>query len=180
MKKPLREYLVPNAANCITFLNMMFGSLSILSSVNGRFNWAIACVGFAAIADRYDGVVARHFKTEGPLGVQLDSMGDVISFGVAPGLLAYLSIYQFQSKTVVFFGGIVTVLFICAGAFRLARYNVQGLTEDNLFTGVPITIAGAALSLLLLLRRSFPPYFFMGVMVLLAFLMVSRLQIKKQ
>lgn len=179
MKHRIREVWELNAANLITLFNMIFGCLSILSSLHSHFNWAVACIGFAAIADRYDGMVARHFQTDSPLGVQLDSMGDVISFGVAPGLLAYLALFCVLPNPLRTVGAAVTVCFICAGAFRLARYNVQGLTEDHFFTGVPITIAGSLLALLMLLRNSLSPYFYMVIMVILAGLEVSRVHIRK-
>ena len=169
-----------NAANLITLCNMIFGSLSIICTVNQRYNWAIACIGFAGVADRYDGMVARHYQTDSPLGVQLDSLGDIISFGVAPAILAYVAQFQDLQKWPQILGAIACILFIAAGAFRLARFNVIGMSADGFFTGVPIPIAGALLAISMLFRRSASPYLYMLFMLLLGSLEISKLRIRKR
>lgn len=177
--KRVHDLWIINAANLITLCNMVFGSLSLICSINGHYNWAIACIGLAGIADRYDGMVARHYKTDSPIGIQLDSLGDIISFGIAPAILTYIAVIRQLNGFGLIFGTAMCILFIVAGAFRLARFNVQGMSPDGYFTGVPIPIAGALLSVSQLFRKVVNPYMNILFMILLAVLMVSRLRIRK-
>lgn len=169
-----------NAANFITLLNMLSGSISIIASINGKFRTAIAMIWVAAIADRYDGTVARMLGTASEMGVQMDSMGDVISFGVAPAVNAYVSVFMHQSQNIKLAGGIATVFLICAGAMRLARYNINGLNEDNSFSGLPITIGGSLLAVMLLFRRNINPIVFIVMMFIFGILELSKVRIKKR
>lgn len=169
-----------NAANFITLLNMLSGSISIIASINGRFKTAIAMIWIAAIADRYDGTVARMLGTSSEMGVQMDSMGDVISFGVAPAVNAYISIFMNADYKIKLVGGIATVFLICAGALRLARYNINGLNEDNSFSGLPITIGGSLLAVMLLFRRNINPIIFIIFMFIFGILELSKIRIKKR
>ena len=85
-----KKFFHDNAANFVTFCNMLAGATSIVMSLNGKFRMAMAFIIIASIADRYDGRVARRLNTDSELGVQMASMGDVISFGVAPAILVYM------------------------------------------------------------------------------------------
>lgn len=167
-----------NLANSITILNLIFGCISIILSINAQFNWAIACIIIAGIADRYDGKVARKFQIDSELGKQLDSMGDVISFGVAPALCIYLSQFLPINDPIVYLYGLITVFYMVCGAFRLARYNIIGTTDGN-FTGVPITACGVLLTFFLIARQFITPFNFAMIMILLGYLMISRIKIKK-
>src|SRR3712207_1726504 len=91
----------------------------------------------AALMDRYDGRVARYLNVSSEIGKQLDSLADLISFGVAPSILMY-RMYDFSNMGL--WGYIMLLVFPLAGAYRLARYNVTKF--DGVFAGVPITIAG--------------------------------------
>lgn len=181
MKEKLHTRWVLNAANFVTFLNMLFGAISILSSAHAHYNWAVAFIGFATLADRYDGKIARHYQTTSALGVQLDSMGDLISFGLAPGLLIYLAnFHNSNSWTYVILGAFSTIVYICSGAFRLARYNIEGLSGGGTFAGMPIPLAGGLIALLNLLRHSIPTFIFILLQLFFGFLMVSRVRFKKR
>lgn len=159
---------------------MVCGSMSIVATMNGKYKTAIAMIWIAAIADRYDGIVARMLGTSSDMGVQMDSMGDIISFGVAPSVHAYNSVFLHAPNNIKLLGGIATVMLICAGALRLARYNIVGLDEDNSFMGLPITIGGSLLAVLLIFRRNIAPVTYVVVMIILSILELSKIRIKKR
>lgn len=160
-------------ANILTFSNLFLGGFSIVESIKGNLNLSLLLIFIAALADRFDGMVARKFNIESDLGKQLDSMSDIISFGVAPALLIYQGI-------LVDFGGpgsFFMILYIACGAFRLARFNI---TETNgYFTGLPITVAGCIATFSFLLIPYFPPQTFIFILIILSFLMISPFKIKK-
>lgn len=165
--------LKTHAANVLTLVNLSLGGFSIIFTLKGQLNVSVLLIFLAALADRFDGTVARRLNTESELGKQLDSMSDIISFGVAPVLLLYQGIlYEFG-----FPGAFFTILYIGCGAFRLARFNI---TENNgYFSGLPITAAGVLLTLSYLTIHYFPPQFFIFLTIILSFLMVSTFRLKK-
>ena len=79
-------------ANLITSFNLLGGICSIIFSLSGRLDWAVYALAIAAILDFLDGFVARLTNTNGLLGKQLDSLADLVSFGVAPGILMFVMI----------------------------------------------------------------------------------------
>lgn len=130
-------YIVPNT---ITLCGMFSGFYSILASVKGDFvvaSWAIVV---AMVFDGLDGWVARRTHSTTRFGIELDSLSDVIAFGVAPAVLLFRwDLIRFKRL-----GWAVAFLYVACGALRLARFNVQmGSTEKKSFTGLPIP--GAAL-----------------------------------
>lgn len=168
-----------NLANAITMANMALGILSVIFTTYGELNTAIYMILIAAILDRMDGMIARHLNTTSELGLQLDSLSDLISFGIAPALMAfYFEFYHFQGK-LWFLGIVVTLFFVLCGGFRLARYNCNGIVDGN-FTGIPITICGMFLVATMLFTKRWPAGVYMGLMILLGFLMVSKVQFKKR
>lgn len=175
----MNNILRNNLANFITLLNMVCGGASVIASLNGHFSWAIAFIGFAAIFDRYDGKIARKLNTSSELGVQLDSMADGLSFGVAPSILAYLSQFAGENKFFYIFE-IIVIIYMCCGLFRLARYNATGLDDEGNFVGVPITASGMFLAMLLLFRKSIDYRVYAVIMVLLSYFMVSKIRLKKR
>ena len=126
--------------------------------------------------DRYDGQVARFLKVSSDFGKELDSLADLVSFGVAPSLLIF-NLFNFISLG--YLGYICFLVFPVAGAFRLARYNSSKF--DNVYTGIPITLAGmlVALYALLTLNSSHNYPITISIMFILSYLMVSKFQIKK-
>ena len=167
------QTLKKQAANILTFSSMVLGLFAIIKSTEGNFKTSAILIIVAAIFDFSDGFVARKLNITSKLGKYLDSNSDLISFGVAPGLLIYLSVLnQFN-----WIGIIVSFLFISGGVFRLARYNATEFSGH--YVGVPITIAGLLLAVSTFLISILPPVTFIFITLVLAWLMVSTFSIKK-
>lgn len=173
------ETIKRNIANAFTIANMLCGGASIIACVAGHCKVAIALIIVAGIFDRYDGAMARKFNSESPLGVQLDSMADALSFGIAPAVLIYmLKFYPVEKHWIML--GFITVIYIVAGLFRLARYNAYGLDDDGNFMGIPITAAGMLLVAMALFSKKIPYEFYVGLVLVLSYLMVSKHKIRKR
>jgi CDP-diacylglycerol--serine O-phosphatidyltransferase len=127
-----------------TLANLFFGFWSIVSAFNGNFRWAGFFIVFGGVLDMLDGRVARLSNTGSRFGAELDSLVDVISFGVAPALLMYFLEFATAGK----FGWVVCYLYVVAAALRLARYNVSSHNKphSNWFTGLPSPAAGITLA----------------------------------
>ena len=181
MKKIDFKVLLPNV---ITLTGLSFGLSSIRFALEADFNLAIVCILFAGICDVLDGLLARHLQSESDLGAQLDSLSDFLSFGVAPGLLVYMSVFN-QDSGIGAFACLVFIIFSC---LRLALFNVRleaskttNGEPDHFFTGIP-TPVGAVL-ILLPLTHSFMGYnwayenlsFVAGYVILISGLLVSRI-----
>lgn len=160
-------------ANIITIGNMLFGGASLMATLNGSYSYSVLFIFIAAFLDRFDGMVARKFNQESDLGKQLDSMADILSFGVAPAIL----IYQLVLSDFGFVGMVFTVIYISCGAFRLARFNISDTT--GYFTGLPITAAGTVITLSYFGVTAFSPVAFMFLFILCSLLMVSTFTLKK-
>jgi CDP-diacylglycerol---serine O-phosphatidyltransferase len=128
-----------------TLANLFFGFWAIVSAFNGNFRWAGYFIVFAGVLDMLDGRIARLSKTGTRFGAELDSLVDVISFGVAPALLMYFLEFANTGK----FGWAVCYLYVMAAALRLARYNVTAHTAapSAWFTGLPSPAAGMTLAM---------------------------------
>ncbi len=125
-------YILPNL---ITLSSMFAGFYSIVASFNADYEWAARVIIIAAVFDALDGWVARMTHTATRFGIEIDSLADVISFGVAPGILVYT--WTLQSFDPV--GWLGSFFLVACGALRLARFNVQmGSAEKKHFTGLPI------------------------------------------
>ncbi|MBR0576174.1 CDP-diacylglycerol--serine O-phosphatidyltransferase [Proteiniclasticum sp. BAD-10] len=163
--------------NILTFMNLAFGIMALLATTEGQYLNAGLFILGAGLIDRYDGRIARLLNAESPLGKELDSLSDLVSFGVAPAILAY---FMFDLIDFSFLGLIPVILFPVAGAYRLARYNSSSF--NGVFMGVPITIAGCMLALfMLLLRNSMNLRFLIPtLMVAFSYLMVSTIKLKKR
>jgi CDP-diacylglycerol--serine O-phosphatidyltransferase len=175
---PVRT-LVPNM---ITLLALCAGLTAIRFAVEGRLEWALAAIVFAAALDGIDGRIARMIKGQSRFGAELDSLADFVNFGVAPGVILYFWGLQLMGGV----GWIASMVFaICAG-LRLARFNVaiddpnKPAWAANFFTGVPAP-AGAITVLLpiymdfLGLPRLMP--LALVYTLVIAVLMVSRLPV---
>jgi len=135
MKKGV--YLLPNS---LTLCGMFFGFYSILASFSGNFRNAAWAVFIAAIFDGLDGWAARLTNSTTKFGIELDSLSDLVAFGVAPAVM----LFNWSLSSFGRIGWAVSFLFAACGALRLARYNVQmGAEEKKSFTGLPIP--GAAI-----------------------------------
>jgi CDP-diacylglycerol--serine O-phosphatidyltransferase len=168
-------YLLPNA---ITLCGMFAGFFSIIASVNGKFTVAAWAIVLAGVFDGLDGWVARMTNTSSRFGVELDSLADVISFGVAPAVLSFIWALSPFGRV----GWAVAFLFTACGALRLARFNVQKETEEKkTFTGMPIPAAAGVISAIVIFYANMEwvpdkSYFVLIIVILLSFLMVSTLR----
>jgi CDP-diacylglycerol---serine O-phosphatidyltransferase len=134
----------------------------------------------SALFDRYDGRIARFFGVENTFGKELDSLADVISFGVAPSVLTF---YICNLISYSFIGYVITILMPMAGAFRLARYNAFDF--NGVFTGVPITVVGCFMALYYLIYIFSKASIMINVVVIAiivcicSYLMISNIKLKK-
>lgn len=162
--------------NIFTFANLACGIMSIIMTFQPNYRWACLFIIIAGLIDRYDGRVARFLQVSSDLGKELDSLADLVSFGVAPSILVF-SMYNFTHFGII--GYLLVIIFPIAGAYRLARYNTT--TFNNVFMGVPITIAGVFLAFYSLITINFNsnPSLPVILVLLLSYLMISKLQIKK-
>jgi len=142
-RRTLRQVVVvmPSA---FTLGNLFFGFWAIVSAFNGNFRWAGWFIVFAGILDMLDGRVARLSGTGTRFGAELDSLVDVISFGVAPALLIYFLDFSSAGR----FAWILCYIYVTAVALRLARFNVlsAGKPSTGWFTGLPSPSAGMTLA----------------------------------
>jgi CDP-diacylglycerol--serine O-phosphatidyltransferase len=162
--------------------NIFFGFYSIISVFHGQFDQAARLIGFAVICDMLDGRLARLTNTTSEMGMQLDSLSDVISFGVAPAIL--INFWVFQQVTpigwIAPFGMLTSFIFVICGAMRLARFNVMAPGHKD-FVGMPIPAAGGFIAALVHLikvpEKTLTGAVFMLVIVYaLALLMISTIR----
>ncbi len=169
-----RALLLPNL---ITSIGIFCGFLAVLSTLDGKFPIATACIGIAFILDGLDGRVARKMNATSEFGKELDSLSDVTAFGVAPAVLIYAWAFKAQGFEI---GVPIAFIFLVCGATRLARFNTQSETagSKNSFTGLPIPAAAASVASLVYLNPSpltnhFPTTAFACYSIFLSYLMVS-------
>jgi len=155
-------------ADLITLVNASLGFLAVIFLINNNFDFAAILIILASIADGVDGAVSRR-SAMGPLGKNLDSLSDAISFGMVPAVASYLLL----EPVVGIVASVFSILFLSCGLLRLARFNISA--SDN-FHGVPITAAGLIVMLFLVQRGETElfPYLLMILLTILSLLMVSR------
>ena len=144
--------LLPNA---LTIFGVCLGLSSIKFALDANYAMAIIAIGLAAILDTLDGRVARLIKGTSKVGKELDSLTDVISFGVAPSLIMYFWTINEIGK----FGWMFVLIYIVCCALRLARFNLTVVEENetwkiNFFEGVPSPAAAGLVLLPLILSLS--------------------------
>ena len=171
--------------SAFTLGNLFFGFWAIVSAYNGNYLWAGWFIVFAWVLDGLDGRVARASNTGTKFGAELDSLVDVISFGVAPALLIYFEELSFARG----FAWVLCFMYVMCAALRLARYNVnagQG-KPSAWFTGLPSPAGGTTLAVWYSFSQT--PWYrthlgflnnqhfgIVGLMALLAILMVSNVK----
>ena len=124
--------------NLFTSSNLAFGVIGITLSATGNTFGAAICVILSLIADGLDGRVARALGVAGPMGRELDSLSDVVGFGVAPAYMLYVNDLQGLG----WLGYVPLLAFAVLGAFRLARFNIKTDEVHGYFEGLPIPAAG--------------------------------------
>jgi CDP-diacylglycerol--serine O-phosphatidyltransferase len=144
LRRPSIRQVVVVMPSAFTLGNLFFGFWAIVSAFNGNFRWAAWFIVFAGILDMLDGRVARLSGTGTRFGAELDSLVDVISFGVAPALLTYFLDFSNAGR----FAWILCYIYVVAVALRLARFNVlsAGKPSTGWFTGMPSPAAGMTLA----------------------------------
>jgi CDP-diacylglycerol---serine O-phosphatidyltransferase len=194
--------------NLFTLLNLFFGCIAVILILqNGittlaggdgtqyigmpeRVGWASLFIGLAGLVDFFDGLVARLFKASSPLGKQLDSLADLVSFGVAPGMILYQMLRLSYANQIDGLDASIgwflpALLFPCCTAYRLARFNIDEGQAYG-FKGVPAPAAGlliASLPMIVwynssneqLLAVLFNKWVLYGLIVVVGWLMVSTL-----
>ncbi|MDQ3137899.1 MAG: CDP-diacylglycerol--serine O-phosphatidyltransferase [Gemmatimonadota bacterium] len=143
-RRPTIRQVVVVMPSAFTLGNLFFGFWAIVSAFNGNFRWAGWFIVFSGILDMLDGRVARLSNTGSRFGAELDSLVDIVSFGVAPALLIYFLDFASAGR----FAWILSYIYVTAVALRLARYNVvsAGKPETAWFTGMPSPSAGMMLA----------------------------------
>lgn len=130
-------YLLPNL---FTTSALFSGFFAVVAGINGDFSIAAAAIFIAMVLDGLDGRVARLTNTQSAFGAEYDSLADMLSFGVAPALVAFTWILQDIGKP----GWVVAFLFVACAALRLARFNIQvGSSDKKWFIGLPSPSAAA-------------------------------------
>jgi CDP-diacylglycerol--serine O-phosphatidyltransferase len=128
--------------NMLTLIGVCIGLTSIRFALDGKFEFAIIAIIFAALIDGLDGRIARLIKGTSKVGKELDSLTDMISFGVAPAFIMYF----WKLNTLGRFGWLVCLIYVICVALRLARFNINSNQEpswrDNFFEGVPSPAGG--------------------------------------
>ena len=174
--------MIKHIPNSITALNLALGFLSIVSTSMQQYENAIYLILGSAIADLLDGAIARLLNAYSNLGKELDSLADLVSFGVAPSLLAFSLLIKSDAPAWLPY---IAILFTLSAALRLARFNITS-SDSGAFIGLPTP--AAALTLLgyiwyglhsesNILNLDIKPAFFLSLaLLLLAILMISNIK----
>lgn len=166
-------------ANFLSGLSLFFGFVSIIFSLENHFTFASWAIILSVVFDGLDGQVARLNPVPSAFGKELDSLVDVVAFGIAPSVLGYRFVYQ----SFHYWPTLALFLYLVASVMRLAKYNItpkESLTDS--FLGLPTTMAGAVLASFILIYRRYslktapPRVFFIVLVLVLAYLMVSKVK----
>jgi CDP-diacylglycerol--serine O-phosphatidyltransferase len=175
-RTPRGIYILPNI---FTSLNLFCGFYAIIASIDGKFVAAAVALIIGVMFDILDGKIARATNTTSKFGIEYDSLADLISFGLAPGLMIYL----WALKPLGRIGWLAAFLFMACGALRLARFNSQvGITSSDYFVGLPIPAgAGMTATTVLFFSRfglagKINPIAILILLYVLSFLMVSTIK----
>ena len=169
-------YLLPNT---LTLCGMFCGFFAILSAINGNFLYAAWAIVLANVFDGLDGWIARLTNTSTRFGIELDSLSDLVAFGVAPSLMMYMWALTPFGR----WGWAAAFLFVACGALRLARFNIQtGAPGSKAFKGMPIPGAATVVSSIVIFYHDFwigipeKNIFFLIITIVLSLLMVSTIR----
>ena len=187
-RRTRRQRTVNLLPSMLTLGNVMCGLLSMVATMEGDFGRAAWLVVLGGVLDLTDGRVARMTHSVTDFGKQLDSLSDIVTFGVAPALLVY-HLFGFQmpglSDTTLHRLSLASLLMLpCAGAVRLARFNIAP-TNNQFFIGLPIPAAAGLLTSLSLVAVEYPAVhatvgmLAMPLTVLVSYLMVSQVRYPK-
>ncbi|MDE6694571.1 MAG: CDP-alcohol phosphatidyltransferase family protein [Bacteroidales bacterium] len=163
--------------NILTLCNLLCGCASVVCTFSSNLYWASWFIGIAAVFDLFDGMVARMLRVSGTLGAQLDSLADVVSFGVAPAAIAYNMLRsQLLMPNAVCF---IVFIMAAASAYRLARFNTDP-AQKGAFFGMPTpanALFWAALNLYWFREGVvLNAWYLLALALLMSFLLVCRLR----
>jgi CDP-diacylglycerol--serine O-phosphatidyltransferase len=168
-------YILPNL---FTSANLFCGFYSIIAAIQDRYDAAAIAIIIAALFDGLDGRIARFTKTTSHFGTEYDSLSDLVSFGAAPAILAYLWALRPFGRL----GWLAAFMFVICGALRLARFNVEKSEyQGSYFKGLPIPAAACFISSLILFSSTVNIFserrdiIIIAMIYILSFLMVSSL-----
>lgn len=164
-------------ANFLTILSLICGFVSIIFSLESHFTFASWAIILSVIFDGLDGQIARRNPVPSEFGKELDSLVDVVSFGIAPSVLGYIFVY----RDFYFWATLSLFIYLFCSVMRLAKYNITPKEAlVNYFWGLPTTASGGTLASFILIYRKYtqlpPPRLFLLLVLLLAFLMLSRVR----
>jgi len=173
--------------NCITCGNLLCGCLAIVAAFGNNLVWSAYWVGIAAVLDFFDGFVARLLKIGGEMGKQLDSLADMVTFGVVPGIVMFQMIAKTITSDDLNYIPYLAFLLIIFSAIRLAKFNIDS-RQTSSFIGVP-SPANAMLICSFPLINAFQPdffdygvltisqniYFLLAITLVMSYLMVAEL-----
>jgi len=168
-------YVLPNI---FTSLNLFCGFYAVIAAIDAKFVAAAVAIIIGVVFDILDGKIARATNTTSKFGMEYDSLADLVSFGLAPGVMIYL----WALKPLGRIGWLAAFLFMACGALRLARFNSQvGTISSDYFVGLPIPAgAGMAATTVLFYKRlgiAGPhPILILILLYVLSFLMVSTIK----
>lgn len=157
----------------ISIGNLVSGFISLVFTMNGEFIKAALMIILSMLLDGIDGLIARKLKLQSKIGKEIDSLSDLISFGIAPALLIYS--LHFSQREII--GLIVVIPYIICAALRLAKFNLQ--PSKNYFLGLPTTIAGSFVASLIICSFNLSSLLISIVIIILAYLMVSSIHYPK-
>ena len=169
----------------ITLLNLFLGFISVIKIYKGDYTLACYIVILAGVLDSIDGKLARKIGISNDFGKEIDSLADLVSFGLAPALLVY-TLYTQQLPNL--FGEIIASTPLLIGAIRLARFNIDSAHLNNtFFIGLPIPINAISIISIVLFTENiklecpncFQSGYIVGIIILLSFLMISRIPYPK-
>jgi CDP-diacylglycerol---serine O-phosphatidyltransferase len=167
------KHLIPNA---VTLANIALGFLGMVAAAQHQFERSVVLLFCAALCDLADGKLARALDASSQFGMELDSLSDMVSFGIAPSVLAYLSVLHELGVV----GMVIAVIYPLCGAVRLARYNSDtGTLAKVTFMGVPIPIAAGYIWSMVMVRGSLSPWLIGAGTLAMAVAMVSTLKVPK-
>jgi CDP-diacylglycerol---serine O-phosphatidyltransferase len=158
----------------LTMGNLVCGLLGIFAAIEGNPLLAAGLIIGAMVLDAFDGKVAQWLNQKNAMGKELDSLADLVSFGVTPAVIFYLS----DASDSGALKATIAAIFVCCGMLRLARYNIS---ESTGFEGVPITVNGVVFPVLVLIGAAFPDLYklWLVLLPLQSLLMVSSIRISR-
>ncbi|OWA37976.1 CDP-diacylglycerol--serine O-phosphatidyltransferase [Saccharibacillus sp. O16] len=156
--------MIPSA---LTLTNLLLGFLAVVFTFKEQLEAAVLFIGLGLICDVLDGYLARKLDATSALGKELDSLADLVTFGIAPAMVIYVSMLH----EVPIFGAACCLVYVCCCALRLARFNVSQ-SELTGFIGMPTPLA-AVLALLV------TPLMYLGWIAALFFLLLSALMVSR-